>query len=109
MNSIFLGLFMVVTASIQAVPPAPFITGGQFKIMIECKDREMGVLMTLSQWINPGGLASTIFRITSRYQAAPKFFNRLDDHSEQQLRRVFTAVCLHILSDPSILDNGGIR
>ncbi len=109
MNSIFLGLFMLVTASIQAVPPAPVIAGGRFKILIECKDREMGVLMTLSQWINPGGVASPIFRITARDQAAPKFFNRPDDHGEQQLRRVFSAVCLHILSDPLILNNRGTQ
>ena len=109
MSPIFLGLFMLITASTQAVPPVPFIAGGQFKTIIECKDHELGVLMTLSQWIDIRGIASTIFRITSMGQNGPKFFNRPDDHSEQQLRKVFYAVCLHILSDPSILEDGGIR
>jgi len=76
MHPIFLGLFMLVTASIQAVPPAPLVAGGQFKTMIECKDREIGVLMTLSQWIDPEGVASTIYRITSMGQKVPRFFNR---------------------------------
>jgi len=109
MYPIFLGLFMLVTVSTQAVPPAPFIAGGQFKTMIECKDREIGVLMTLSQWIDPEGVASTIYRITSTGQNSPRFFNRPDDRDEQQLRKVFTAVCLQILSDPSLLEDGGIR
>ena len=109
MNPIFLGLFMLVTVSTQAVSPAPFLVGGQFKTMIECKDREIGVLMTLSQWISTDGVASTIFRITSKGQTAPRFFNRPDDRDEQQLRKVFSAVCLQILSDPSILGGGGIR
>lgn len=109
MYPIFLGLFMLVTVSTQAVPPAPFLVGGQFKTMIECKDREIGVLMTLSQWIDPEGVASTIYRITSKAQKVPRFFNRPDDRDEQQLRKVFTAVCLQILSDPSLLDSGGIQ
>ena len=109
MSPIFLGLFMLVTVSTQAVSPAPFISGGQFKTMIECKDREIGVLMTLSQWIDPEGVASTIFRITSMGQKAPRFFNRPDDRDEQQLRKVFSMVCLQLLSDPAILDDGGIQ
>ena len=109
MYPIFLGLFMLVTVSTQAVPPAPFIAGGQFKTMIECKDREIGVLMTLSQWIAPTGVASTIYRITTVGQKAPRYFNRPDDRDEQQLRKVFFAVCLQILSDPSILEDGVVQ
>jgi len=107
MNSIFLGLAMLISVPMTQMAPIP-AAGSEFKSMIECKDRELGVLMTLSQMINPDGVATTIFRITSRGAKAPKFFNRPEDHDEQQLRKVFTAVCLHILSDPSIL-KGGIR
>ena len=107
MNPIFLGLMMLVSVPATQMPPIP-AAGSEFKPMIECKDRELGVLMTLSQMINPDGLATTLFRITSKGVDAPKFFNRPEDHDEQQLRKVFSAVCLHILSDPSIL-KGGIR
>ncbi len=108
MSPIFLGLIMLASVQAAQMPPIP-AAGSAFKPLVECKDREIGVLMTLSQMINPDGLATTIFRITSKGADQPKFFNRPDDHDEQQLRKVFTAVCLHILSDPKILDNGGIR
>jgi len=108
MNPIFLGLAMLVSVQATQMPPIP-AAGSRFKPLVECKDHKIGVLMTLSQMINPDGLATTIFRITSKGATQPKFFNRPDDHDEQQLRKVFSAVCLHILSDPSILDNGGIR
>ena len=108
MSPIFLGLIMLASVQATQMPPIP-AAGSQFKPLIECKDREIGVLMTLSQMINPDGLATTLFRITSRGATAPKFFNRPENHDEQQLRKVFSAVCLHILSDPSILQDGGIR
>jgi len=108
MHPIFLGIVMLVSIQTTPMPPIP-AAGSYFKTMIECTDRKLGVLMILSQMINPDGIATTIFRITSRGADKPKFFNRTDDHDEQQLRKVFSAVCLHILSNPSILDNGGIQ
>ncbi len=108
MYPMFVGLMMLVTVQAIQMSPIP-MAGGLFKPLVECKDRELGVLMTLSQMINPDGLATTLFRITSRGASGPKFFNRPDDHDEQQLRKIFSMVCLRILSDPTILDDGGIE
>jgi len=71
MNPIFLGIAMLASVQVTQMPPIP-ATGSMFKPLVQCKDREVGVLMTLSQMINPDGLATTIFRITSKGAAQPK-------------------------------------
>jgi len=105
MYAIFLGLMMLASVATASATVTTELVFAEYKSLIECKDHELGVLMTLSQRIEDG-VPSTVFRITSKGQNVPLYFNRPSDHDEQQLRKAFSVVCLHVLSNPALLDGG---